>query len=202
MTLKRTPQAERSATTRAALLAAARPLFATRGYADVGTPEIATAAGVTRGAMYHHFADKRALFAAVAEAVEADVTGRLIDEVAAAAPADPLAALHLATAAWLRACEEPEVRQVILLDAPVVLGWEGLRDLAQTYGLGLTQQLLQTAMDAGRLPALPVVPLAHALLGALQEAAFLITADPSAREDAGRVVAALLDALAAQAPGT
>jgi AcrR family transcriptional regulator len=195
MEVKRRTQAERSASTRGALIAAARPLFAERGYAAVSTPEIAQAAGVTRGAMYHQFADKAALFAAVAETVEADVTQRLADEVVAGAPADPAAALHGAIDAWLAACQETEVRQVLLLDAPVVLGWEGFRDLAQEYALGLTEQLLQAAIEAGQMPALAVRPFAHVLLGALQEAAFVVTADPSAREDTARVVHALLDAL-------
>src|SRR4051794_30045012 len=77
---KRRTQAERSAGTRAALIAAARRLWARRGYAAVGTPEIVAEAGVTRGAMYHQFADKAALFRAVAEAVEADLTRRIADE--------------------------------------------------------------------------------------------------------------------------
>lgn len=191
-------QAERSAATRAALLAAARPLFAARGYANVGTPEIATAAGVTRGAMYHQFADKAALFGAVAEAVESDLTQRMAAGVAASGATDPAAALHATIEAWLDACEEPEVRQVILLDAPNVLGWEGFRDLAQQYGLGLTEQLLQAAIDAGQLPALPTTALAHVLLGALNEAAHVVTADAARRADVARVLHAVLDGLLSQ----
>ncbi|HEX8104696.1 MAG TPA: TetR/AcrR family transcriptional regulator [Solirubrobacteraceae bacterium] len=197
MEVKRRTQAERTAATRAALVAAARPLFAARGYAAVGTPEIVRAAGVTRGAMYHQFADKAALFGAVAEAVEAGVTQRLVAAVGAAGAGDPLSALHVAIDAWFDACEEPEVRRVLLLDAPVVLGWEGLRDLAQQYGLGLTEQLLGAAIEAGQLPALPVRPFAHVLLGALQEAAFVVTDDPGARADAARVLHALVDGLSA-----
>jgi AcrR family transcriptional regulator len=195
MDVKRRTQSERSAATRAALVGAARPRFAERGYAAVSTPEIAEAAGVTRGAMYHQFADKAALFASVAEAVEADVTQRMADDVLAAGHRDPLSALHGAVDAWLDACEEPEVRQVLLLDAPVVLGWEGFRDLAQHYGLGLTEQLLQAAIDAGQLPGLSTRPFAHVLLGALQEAAFVVTADPAARVETARVVHVILDAL-------
>lgn len=195
MKVKRRTQSERSATTRAALVAAARRLFAARGYAAVGTPEISQAAGVTRGAMYHQFADKAALFAAVAEAVEADVTLRLADAVVASGAQDPKAALHAAIDAWLDACEEPEVRQVILLDAPVVLGWEGVRDLAQQYGLGLTEQLLQAAVDAGQLPALPTRAVAHVLLGALQESALVVTADTSMRDEIALVLHATLDGL-------
>ena len=191
-------QAERSAGTRAALVAAARTLWAARGYAAVGTPEIAKAAGVTRGAMYHQFADKAELFAVVLETVEAEVTGRLADRVAAAGATDPAAALHAAVDAWLDACEEPEVRQVVLLDGPVVLGWVGFRDVALRHGLGLTEQLLRAAMDAGQLTAAPTRPLAHVLIGALDEAALYaaLSEDPAAaRAEVGAVVHALLDGL-------
>src|SRR5215218_7774824 len=94
MESKRRTQAERSSATRTALLAAARRLWSQRGYAAVGTPEIAAAAGVTRGAMYHQFADKAALFREVAEAVESDVTARLTEYVVASGAGDPAAALH------------------------------------------------------------------------------------------------------------
>lgn len=196
MESKRRTQAERTAATRGALVDAARALFAARGYAEVGTPEIVAAAGVTRGAMYHQFADKQALFAAVAEVVEAGVTQRLVDHVGAVAPASPLGALHAAVDAWLAACTEPEVRRVLLLDAPVVLGPDGWRELAQRYGLGLTEQLLQAAIDAGELPPLAARPLAHVLLGALQEAGLALTATPEEREQAAAVLHALLDGLA------
>ena len=104
----------------------------------VGTPEIAAAAGVTRGALYHQFADKAALFLAVADAVEGDVTARLGAYVAASGAQDPAGALHAAVDGWLEACEQPEVRQILLLDGPVVLGWDGFRDMALRHALGLT----------------------------------------------------------------
>ena len=192
-------QAERSATTRSALIDAARRLWAQRGYAAVGTPEIAAAAGVTRGAMYHQFADKAALFSAVAEEVEAQLTRRLGEEVAASGAADPAAALHAATDGWLAASEEPEVRQILLLDGPVVLGWAGFRDMAQRHGLGLTESLLKAGMDAGQLVARPTRPLAHVLIGALDEGAmYVATAEDRgmAREQVAAVLHALLDGLA------
>jgi len=195
MEVKRRSQGERSAATRAALVGAARPLFAERGYAEVGTPEIARAAGVTRGAMYHQFEDKAALFAAVAAAVEADVTARIVALVSTAGESDPLALLHRAIDAWFEACDEPEVRRVLLLDAPVVLGWEGLRDLAAEYGLGLTEQLVSAAIEAGRLQPLDARALAHVLVGALQEAALVVTAEPGLREETIRVLHALVDGL-------
>src|SRR4051794_13733641 len=136
MEVKRRTQQERSATTRAALIDAARRLWGARGYADVGTPEIAAAAGGTRGAMYHQFADKAALFLATAETVEAGVTRRLGEAVLAAGATDPAGALRAASTAWLDVSQEPEVRQLILLDAPAVLGWAGFRDVALRHGLG------------------------------------------------------------------
>ena len=198
MEVKRRTQHERSAATRAALIAAARRLWAERGYAAVGTPEIATAAGVTRGAMYHQFEDKASLFREVIERVEEDVTKRLGEAVVAAGATDPASALRVATDAWLDAAQEPEVRQLVLLDAPVVLGWAGFRDVALRHGLGLTEQLLQAAMDAGQLPARPTRALAHVLIGAVDEAAMVIaTAEDrgAARKEVGEVVQSVLDAL-------
>src|SRR5262245_48509470 len=105
MESKRRTQAERTAATRGALTDAARRLWSERGYAAVGTPEIAAAAGVTRGALYHQFADKAALFLAVADAVEGDVTARVGEYVVASGAADPGAALHASVDGWLAACE-------------------------------------------------------------------------------------------------
>jgi AcrR family transcriptional regulator len=191
-------QLERSATTRSALVAAARGLWAARGYAAVGTPEIALKAGVTRGAMYHQFADKAALFLAVAEEVEADLTRRLGEEVIAFGAQDPAAALHAATDGWLAACELPEVRQILLIDGPVVLGWAGFRDMTQRHGLGMTEALLQAGMDAGRLTMGPTRPLAHVLIGAFDEAAmYIATAEDrvAARAEVAGVLHGLLDGL-------
>ncbi len=182
-------QVERSSHTRAALVSSARSLWADRGYAAVGTPEIARAAGVTRGALYHQFADKRDLFAAVAEAVEVDVTQRIADRVAAAGGTDPAGALRTASRAWLDACEEPEVRQVILLDGPVILGWEGMRDLTLRHGLGLTEAMLATVV-AG-----PTRGLAHVLIGALNEAAMYALSGPDERAEAEAVLDDLLAGL-------
>ncbi len=174
MNVKRRTQADRTAATRVALIAAARTLFAERGYAAVSTPELAAAAGVTRGALYHQFKDKQRLFLAVVNVVEADVTAQLTVSVAASGANDPAAALHAAVDGWLDACQEPEVRRVLLVDAPAVLGWEMLRDVALEHGLGLTEALLGAAMDAAQLAPQPLRPLAHVLIGALDEAALYV----------------------------
>lgn len=192
-------QAERSAATQEALLRAARSLWGERGFAAVGTPEIAEAAGVTRGAMYHQFADKTTLFIAVLEAVEEEVISRLGEAVAAAAPGSPTEALRIAASAWLDIALEPEIRQLILLDATSVLGWSGFRDISLRFGLGLTEQLLDAAVAAGEIREQPVRPLAHVLIAAIDEAAMVIAdaEDPEvARAEMRDVIDGLLDGLA------
>ena len=150
-------QAERSAATQQALVAAARRLWGERGYAEVSTPEIAEAAGVTRGAMYHQFPDKTALFVSVLEAVESDVMERLAAAVAAAQPKTPADALHIAADAWLDIASEPEVRRLVLLDAPTILGWAGFREISLRYGLGMTEQLLTPRSRPGSSSRSPSV---------------------------------------------
>jgi AcrR family transcriptional regulator len=197
MQVKRT-QEQRSAATRQALQTAARRLWGARGYADVGTPEIAEAAGVTRGAMYHQFADKTALFVAVLESVEAEVMERLQASVLAAAPRSPAEALRKAADAWLDIASEPDIRQLVLLDAPTVLGWTRFREISQRYAYGMTEQLLNAAIEAGELSPLPVPTLATVMIGALDEAAMCLTGagDPATEQENVRaVVHALIDGL-------
>ncbi|HZY74787.1 MAG TPA: TetR/AcrR family transcriptional regulator [Jatrophihabitantaceae bacterium] len=190
----RRSQPERSATTRSALVTAARPLFAAHGFAAVGTEAIAAAAGVSRGALYHQFADKTELFAAVVDAVEADVARRLAESVGAAAngePGDPVAAMRIAARAWLQACAEPEVHRIALVDGPSVLGWARWRTLCQGHVFGLVQQLLANAIHAGLVRSHAVVPLAHVFMGASDEAALYVAGAPD--PDAAR--AEMIDAL-------
>ena len=194
----RRTQADRTAATRAALVAAARQLFGEHGYAAIGTEQIAQAAGVTRGALYHQFADKADLFAAVLEAVEVDLTQRLIDVVAALPQDDPLAVVAAGAEAWLDASVEPEVRRIALVDGPAVLGWERWREVGMRHGFGLVTGLLGELIEAGAIPAQPIEPVAHVLIGALDEAALYIAqaADPvTARAEAGAVLRRLVIAL-------
>jgi AcrR family transcriptional regulator len=189
-------QASRSESTRAALMAAARQLFAERGYAEVGTEEIVREAGVTRGALYHHFAGKRELLAAVYEQLEAEIATDIAGSVEPGAPM--IATLQTGAARFLDRCLEPEVQRIALLDAPAVLGWERWREIGARYGLGLIEGLLQAGIEAGELRAQPVKPLAHALLGSLDEIAMLVARadDPVAvRAEAGETLDVLLGAL-------
>ena len=151
--------------------------------------------------MYHQFADKAALFAAVAEAVERDLTLRLDHEVTNSDAPHPLAMFHVAVDAWLEACTEPEVRQILLLDAPAVLGWAAYRDLTVANALGLTEALLSAVIRQGQIAEQPARPLAHVLIGALDEAAlYVATAEDraTARAEVARVLHALVDALASR----
>src|SRR5580693_5200944 len=139
----RRTQADRSAATRDALVAAARPLFAAHGFAEVSTDAIVAAAGVTRGALYHQFTDKTALFEAVVAAVEADIARRLADEVAAAGISDPVEALRHVLRTWLDICVEPEIHRIALIDGPSVVGWAHWREVCQRYVFGLAQAMLE-----------------------------------------------------------
>lgn len=198
MEIKRRTQEERSAATREALISAARKLWGLRGYAEVGTPEIAKEAGLTRGAMYHQFADKAALFRDVVEAVEQDVMAQMATLVASSGATTPADAIRAAVDAWLEVSGEREVRQLILLDAPVVLGWAGFREVAQRYSLGMTEQLLTEAVRAGQLARQPVRALATVMIGALDEAAMAIATaeDPKrARREIRQVLRRLIDGM-------
>jgi AcrR family transcriptional regulator len=200
----RRTQAERSEATRGALIEAARALFAERGYAAVGTEEIVRAAGVTRGALYHHFAGKRDLFEAVYERVEAELAERIAAGALSSAAESPLEAMRVGAEMFLQACTEPEAQRIALLDGPSVLGWDRWREIAARYGLGLIEASLQAAIEAGAIPDQPVRPLAHVLMGALDEAAMLVARAEQperTRAEVGRTLDSLIAALSAERPG-
>lgn len=183
-------------------MAVARELFAERGYAAVGTEEIVQRARVTRGALYHHFRDKKDLFRAVVEQVEAELAGEIGGRLAGAPAEDPSALLAVGVRAFLEHCMDPAFARIALVDAPSVLGWEEWREMDERYGLGLVIAGLQGAMAAGALRDRPVRPLAHLILGALGEAGMLIANadDPrAARAEVEPPLLALLEGLRAQA---
>jgi AcrR family transcriptional regulator len=188
----RRTQAERRASTRAALLAAARDLFAEKGFAGAGREEIVERAGVTRGAMYHHFASKEALFQAVYEEVEDEVLA-LIAEAAMGAT-EPLEQLRRGATAYLDVAANAEVRRICLLDAPSVLSTEVRRELAERHGLGVIRHSLSECMASGSITEQPLEPLAHILLAALLEAATLV-ADGADRSEVDAIVERMLAAL-------
>ena len=165
-------QAENSAATRAALLKIARRFFAERGYADTATEEIVRRARVTRGALYHHFKDKQDLFKAVLHEEQLKVAA--ICTEAAAKESDPWRALMAGNEAFLEACLDPAVQQIVLIDAPAVLGSEGFRQSDESYYLAGLKAAIEAAIAAGIIEEQPVETLAHMIMGSMNEAARLI----------------------------
>ena len=188
----RKSQAERRQETRRLLVSAARQLFAEKGYAGAGTPEIVTAAGVTRGALYHHFADKLALFRAVVEeehllvAMSINAASGDDDEVG------PVKALVAGSDAFIKAMQDPGRRRIMLVDAPAVLGRDVVDAIDARHGLDTLICGLRDAMDAGAIRRLPVEPLAH-LFSAMFDRAALAPADQAA--DYGKALKALIRGL-------
>lgn len=168
-------KAEQSQATRAALLNAARELFTEHGYAQAPTEEIVQRAGVTRGALYHHFKNKQDLFRAVFEDLDEAFTQR-VAQASAAASGEVWDRLMAGVDAFLAGCSEPSIRRIILLDGPAVLGLETYRELEAKYGMGLVRAALQGAMEAAVIERQTVEPLAHLMLGVLHEAGMLIAA--------------------------
>jgi AcrR family transcriptional regulator len=189
-------KSDQSDATRGALLAAARQLFTERGYAATSTNEIVERAGVTRGALYHHFPAKRDLFRAVFEQLEAEV----VDEVArqALGGADALEQLRLGCRAFLDICLDPAVQRIVVVEGPAVLGWETWQEIENRYGHGLVVAGVKAAVDAGLVEEQPIGPLADVLFGALAQAGMVVArADepPAARAEMEAAMDRLLDGL-------
>jgi AcrR family transcriptional regulator len=194
-------KAQQSEATRRKLLSVGRDLFARRGYNDVPTEEIVRRAGVTRGALYHHFRDKRDLFAAVVERLEQEVS-ELIAQAALTEP-DAWEQQRAAIDAYLDVCLEPAVQRILLTDAPSVLGLTAWREIEARYGLGLVSAGLGAVMEAGFVEAQPIEPLAHLLLGALTEGGLLIARSEDrarARREVGEGLDRILQGLRASEP--
>ena len=162
-------QAERRAATTEAILKAGRRLFGERGFAATTIDDIAEAAQVAKGAVYHHFATKEAVFEAVFDLVSRDLVADI--DRAVRAEKDVLAAMVAGTQHYFTACAKGPTCQIILRDGPAVLGWERWREIdAQHFG-GKFPRALTAAMDAGLIARQPIEPLARLLLGAVTEAA-------------------------------
>ncbi|MEU6083310.1 helix-turn-helix domain-containing protein [Streptomyces sp. NPDC047108] len=175
-------RAEATEATREALVEAARELFAERGYSAVPTEEIVRRARVSRGALYHHFTDKRDVFRAVFEQVELELV--TVFGAALSGGDDLWADLSACVEAFLDACARDDtVQRIVFLEAPSVLGWSAWRELDAQYGLGIVIGALDALMERGYLERRPVRPLAHMLLGALNEGALLVAHadDPAAQ---------------------
>ena len=196
-TRERRTNRDRTDATRRELVAAARKLFTEKSYAETSTPEIVASAGVTRGALYHHFADKQALFRAVVEQEAAEVAS----EIESAAPASLGArdALVAGSDAYLAAMRAPGRTRLLLLDGPAVLGRAGMDEIDARHGNRTLREGLAAAIRAGAIAALPLDALTALLAAAFDRAALAIEAGADA-EDYRAVLAALLDGLAGSSP--
>jgi AcrR family transcriptional regulator len=195
MSVKSRKQEHTEATLKA-LLKVARKLFAERGYAGTATEEVVRRARVTRGALYHHFKDKRDLFKAVLHEEEMNLA-RTVGQIAIQ-QSDPWSQLISGSQAFLDACLDPAFQQIVLIDAPAVLGWSGFREIDEAYFLSAMKDTLQRAVDAGQIAPQPVDPLAHIIFGATHEAAMLIAHaddEASARNEASAAIVRVLSGL-------
>ena len=199
----KTRKAEQSDATRKALLEAGRALFAERGYRHTSTQEVVTRAGMTRGALYHHFRDKADLFAAVFEEVSEQCIRRVSKAAMEAGPPGSWENFAAGCQEFLDACLDPSIRQIVLLDAPSALGWDRWRELDCKYGFAVVKKALEASMGAGLIDRQPVDPLARMLVGGLNEAALAMArADnpEGARAETGKVIDRLLSGLRARDP--
>ncbi|PXX60307.1 TetR family transcriptional regulator [Nocardia tenerifensis] len=172
--MPRRSQEDRSRTTRAALEQAGRRLFTERGFAATSAEELVTEAGVTRGALHHHYGDKRGLFLAVLEQIEAESTEEIAAAMAAVDPDDVMTGMAVGLGLFLEICQRPAMLQVVLTDAPAVMGWQAWREFESRHGLGLITAHLERVREAGLIVDVPVPVLAQLLLSALTEASLIV----------------------------
>ena len=185
-------QAERTEATRGRLIATARRLFAEKGFAATSTEEILGEAEVSRGALYHHFATKTDLFQATFEAVEDELTAKILEVALAGGQTDPMRILEAGFDAFLDQCLNPEVQRIVMLDGPTVLGWDTWHELDERYAFGTIKTVLNVAADMGRIDAAAIDPLAHLLLGAIMQAGMVV----ARADDAGAAKRAMADSFA------
>jgi AcrR family transcriptional regulator len=182
--------------TRGQLIEVATRLFAEHGYEGTSIEAVLSAAGVSRGALYHHFAGKEALFEAVVSAVSERVMAELTEVIRDCV--DPVDALRTAALAWIDLAADPVIQRVVLVDAPSVLGWDRWRAMDDGRTLGAVRALLQAVSDSGRLPPELVGPFAPMILAALDELAMMAARAPDstvAVAEGRMAVEALLDRL-------
>jgi AcrR family transcriptional regulator len=191
-------QAERTEATRGRLIATARRLFGEKGFAATSTEEILGEAEVSRGALYHHFSSKTDLFRATFEAVEEELTAKLLQTATAGGETDPIKILELGFNAFLDQCVNPEVQRIVMLDAPTVLGWDTWHELDERYAFGTIKAVLAVAAESGRIDAEAVDSLTHLLVGAVMQAGMVVARadDPAeAKQLLGESFALLLSTL-------
>ena len=167
----------------------ATELFARHGYDATSIEAVLRASGASRGALYHHFADKRTLFEAVLRHVHADAVQQTID--AARGAADGVEALKAGCIAWIRLARDPGIRRIVLIDAPSVVGWQRWRQIDEAHSFGIVKAGLSTAAKRGLLPEKLIEPMSHILLATLNELALVIAAANDQQRTEREALAAL-----------
>ncbi|WP_138896745.1 TetR/AcrR family transcriptional regulator [Streptomyces chryseus] len=191
-------RAQQREETRRTLLRESRRLFSTLGYASVGLSEIVRAAGVTKGALYHHFGSKAELFRAVLEQVQQEVAAHIA--ATADAREDAWDQLTSGCQAFLSASTDPALQRIMLVDGPAVLGWRDWRAMNEATSGRHLAEALTVLIREGTIPAQPVAPLTHLLSGAMNEAALWLAASQSSADlaDTRQALARMLEALRAK----
>lgn len=180
----------------------AREMFGAAGYAATGTEDIVAAAGITRGALYYQFTDKEGLFRAVFEQTLTEI-GKETFERTMATIAHDREDLQVGTQVMLDIFSRPDVKQIVLLDGPAVLGWATWRDIQRPLHLALIGHALQHLVDEGLLPPQPLEPLADIISGAAMQAALAIAASDhpkKTRKVYGASLSQLLERLVSAPP--
>jgi AcrR family transcriptional regulator len=186
---KPTTKAKQRAATMRNLIDVAREAFANEGYASASMEAIVGGAGVTRGALYHHFGSKEGLFRAVLEDVQAEVASRIMR--AAEAQSDPWSQLVAGCHAFLQSSLDPGIQRMMLLDAPAVLGWETWREIDAENSGRLLEEILIILVEQGIIKPLPIAALTRLLSGAMNEAALWIAQSPEPHQSLNESVTTL-----------
>jgi AcrR family transcriptional regulator len=194
----RRTQAERSEATRAALMASGRTLFGSNGYGRTAREEIVADAGVTRGALQHHFGDKQGLFRSVYEELEQQIVASTAQAAMQVSHEHPLEMLRAGCHAYLDAMLDPAVQRICAVDGPAVLPADVRSEIADRYALALVREVVKSAISQGEIQRTPLEPLTRMLLaGVMAAAQYVATAEnpKRARREAGKTVDVLLSSL-------
>ncbi|MEU6268255.1 TetR/AcrR family transcriptional regulator [Saccharopolyspora shandongensis] len=195
MATARPRRVEYSESTRQALVDSAVELFTEHGYAGTSLDEIAKRARVTKGALYHHFGGKQALFEAAFDAVETSMVARLAEVISTGSPWE---ATRSGLRAFLEVCLEPSYQRIVVQDGPAVMGWERWRAAEEAYTFGVVRGVVGTLVESGEIAPLPVEALARVVFGSLSAGATAIAGSKSpqqARADIGECIERVLDGL-------
>lgn len=196
MATARSRRVENTESTRQALVKSAVVLFTKKGYAGTSLDEIAKRARVTKGALYHHFNGKQALFEAAFEDVESQVVRRL--SAVLFAGGDIWETVRAGLGEFLQVCLEPSYQRIVVHEAPAVMGWERWREAEERYTFGVIREAVQALVDAGEFTPLPIEALAHVVYGALSAGASTIAGSARPKQtsaEVGQVVDAVMQGL-------